>query len=74
MQQDLSAEQARRWVSREIAKLDAYDEVFERLAVESRIMATSHESTKMFPVSAKARQDLIGLLEKKLAGLRTRLH
>lgn len=74
MQQDLSAEQARRWVSREIAKLDAYDEVIERLAVESRIMATSVESTKRFPVSAKARQDLIGLLEEKLAGLRTRLH
>lgn len=74
MQHDLSREQARRWISREMSRLGAYDEIVERLETEKRIMAGSDGKRQKFPVSAMAREELIGLLKDKLDDLRTRLH
>jgi len=71
---DLSREQAVRWVAREASRLHAYDEIIERLEAERRILERAGEDARRYPVTAQARRTLVKRLEARLDGLRRRLH
>ena len=72
---DMSREQAVRWVAREVSKLEAYDEIYERIGTERLIMEkNSGPVSERYPMTACARMNLIARLEKRLETLRKRLH
>lgn len=71
---DLSREQAVRWVARETSRLLAYDDIIERLESERLILEKAGEDIRRYPVTASARRHLVRRLEARLEGLRRRLH
>lgn len=71
---DLSREQAVRWIAREASRLHAYDEILQRIETERRVLARAGDDARRFPVTAMARRTLMRHLESRLKTLRMRLH
>ena len=71
---DLSREQAVRWVAREASRLHAYDEIFDRVERERQVLEKAGDDARRYPVTAQARRTLVRRLEARLDGLRRRLH
>ena len=74
MQTDLSKEQAVRWVAREMSRLDAYDEIYDRILAERIVLDKAGDKAERYPMTTTARRQLLKRLEAKLDRLRLRLH